>query len=542
MLVASLRWRHRLLTVLTLASASFVPAAALADPAPVSTPVPAPTTPVNYPAPTPVPAPAAPKVGIPSFAATYPGGAAVPLSVQTNGDQVYLNAPKTAVEDASKRGCVSLKVKIPLQFSRPTLGYSYAEVAIGNSWVSLEDIGNGVWATPDWWFNCLYQPQGGAITLSYGSWSFGPPYTSEYHTVPLGQFTLIDPAGTVYDQTLYDAAIAHGADPRSARGYAAVGGASVELQAKGRDGAFHPVSQLDPALLPAVNPETTPTYGAARGQFAWRSTSGVSYRAVVTAAGYDGGASATVEADPTLTGMHVALHAVCPNGETPDYGGIADYPTTSGSSDYPTYPTWDYPTSPGTSTYPVYVGYPNYPGYPLDYPGSTKLPFSCHGVCPTGQVGVPPNCHDVAAPPTPSPAPTPTPVPQAPQSGTTNPPVVPTPKPTPKPVAPKPIQIGFKGKVKVVKGKRTVTFTCSAASAITGATCKVTVALGKKKSGSPLLKSTAKLKGTSKAVSLTFTKKAWAKARKNGKVTITLVLVGPTGSTISTVTKTISVG
>lgn len=53
---------------------------------------------------------------------------------------------------------------------------------------------------------------------------------SQDFLIPIGGLTLVDPAGVVYDQVQFEAALAGGANPDQARAASAISGAKVRLQ------------------------------------------------------------------------------------------------------------------------------------------------------------------------------------------------------------------------------------------------------------------------------------------------------------------------
>ena len=119
--------------------------------------------------------------------------------------------------------------------------------------------------------------------------------------IPIGGLTLVDPAGVVYDQAKFNAAVAAGANPDQARATSAIPGATVRLQRK-VGAAFQNVLAGDPGISPNVNPETT----GPDGRYAWLTDAGT-YRVLVAKGGYVQATSREVTVPPEVTDLHVGM-------------------------------------------------------------------------------------------------------------------------------------------------------------------------------------------------------------------------------------------
>jgi hypothetical protein len=193
---------------------------------------------------------------------------------------------------AFEDGCMPLDINVPINAGGGTVSNVSLLTGFAGT-LPMTQVAPGVWHAR---IDCV---ESGDLAVQYTLTEDGQ---SETFIVPIGGIALIDPAGVIYDQRRYDAAVGAGASPDQARAANAIEGATVRLQRKGGDGAFRNVLSGDPGISPHVNPEVT----GANGQFQWLTDAGV-YRVVVSKPGYVTATSREVTIPPEVTDLHVGL-------------------------------------------------------------------------------------------------------------------------------------------------------------------------------------------------------------------------------------------
>ena len=119
----------------------------------------------------------------------------------------------------------------------------------------------------------------------------------------VGDVTVSDPLGIVYDAEAHQAALSSGKTDQQAKEASKIAGATVTLQSEGA-GGFADVAEDDPRTLPS----TPMQISAADGGYQWLLGSG-DYRVSVTKGGYQPAYSATFDRN-TQGGVDVALTKV----------------------------------------------------------------------------------------------------------------------------------------------------------------------------------------------------------------------------------------
>jgi len=130
--------------------------------------------------------------------------------------------------------------------------------------------------------------------------------------IPVGQITLIDPQGVVYNRAVFDARRAAGDSEAAARAAAAITGATVVLQRRGSDGQFRRVLSGDPGIAPNINPQIT----RGNGLYQWDVEAGT-WRVVVSAPGCVTQESRAVDIPPPVLDLHIGMDC----GGAPPSGG-----------------------------------------------------------------------------------------------------------------------------------------------------------------------------------------------------------------------------
>jgi hypothetical protein len=255
----------------------------------------------------------APPVSPPSFKPpTNPvSGEQVPLNVFSNPvtGEVFLAASPSQA-DAFPGDCMPVDVDLSIDGGAGAV----SDVNL------LSSFAQPIWMTevssPGVWRGQITCVRSGDLAVQY---VVTEDHEEQTFIVPLGGIALVDPAGVVYDQRRYDAAVATGTPADQARAAAAIEGATVRLQRE-VGGSFKNVLSGDPGISPHVNPETS----GANGQFQWLADAG-SYRVVVSKPGYDQAVSRAVT---NLADLHVGLVPTSSPPPPGDTGGGA--PNTGG--------------------------------------------------------------------------------------------------------------------------------------------------------------------------------------------------------------------
>ena len=226
------------------------------------------------------------------------------FSDPTSG-QTYV-AISPAQRAAFDGDCMPLDVRLPIAAGNGVVSdvSLLAELDSGNDTLAMDQAQPGVWHAR---IPCA---DTGDLAVQYSITEAGE---RETFVVPIGGIALIDPAGIVYDQARYDAAVAHAAPAAAARAAAALEGVTVRLQRE-VGGAFRNVLSGDPGITPNVNPEVT----GANGQFQWLTSVG-RYRVVVSKPGYRTTTSRAVTIPPAVTDLHVGM--LSDSGQLPDDDG-----------------------------------------------------------------------------------------------------------------------------------------------------------------------------------------------------------------------------
>jgi len=216
--------------------------------------------------------------------------------------QTWITAPRAAIGDT----CVPLPLSIHIDKGASTL--SNVELIIqDDEGTHVHPMTAGANDTFSYEISCIRDMD---LLVRY---TLTEGEDSQQFIVPIGGLVLIDPAGVVYDQQVFDQAKAGGASDEEARTAAAVEGASVRLQRQNEDGTWSNVLSGDPGIDPKINPQVT----EADGKFAWLTSEGF-YRVVVSKEGYPVTVSREVEIPPEVTDLHVAL---IPGDYVPDQDG-----------------------------------------------------------------------------------------------------------------------------------------------------------------------------------------------------------------------------
>jgi uncharacterized membrane protein YgcG len=194
-------------------------------------------------------------------------------------------------------GCMPLPITVPINPGSGGGVVSNVKLLVdgsgGNSEFAMTQVGStNTWSAE---IDCV---ENGNLYVSY---TLTEGTDSQNFLIPIGGLTLVDPAGVVYDQAQFDAAVAAGSSADDARTASAISGASVRLQRKPLD-VFQNVLAGDPGISPNVNPQTT----AVDGRYAWLTDAGT-YRVLVTKAGFDPATSREVTVPPEVTDLHVGM-------------------------------------------------------------------------------------------------------------------------------------------------------------------------------------------------------------------------------------------
>jgi PKD repeat protein len=200
--------------------------------------------------------------------------------------------------------CVALDLEFPIKGSA-----SNVVLIVRRGAGDLRIAATAVAGKPGHWsahIDCIEQ---GDLLVEYDLPKAGGG-TDHIGPVPVGGIELIDPQGVVYDQAGYLKALetagvteatASEAQKTSARGAAAISGATVTLQ-RLTGGEWRTVNAADPGISPNTNPLTT----GADGLYRWDVSAGT-YRVLVSKPGYGTVTSDSAVIPPPKLDLHVPL-------------------------------------------------------------------------------------------------------------------------------------------------------------------------------------------------------------------------------------------
>ena len=269
-------------------------------------------------------------------------GQPVPINLYPDpaSGQLFIAIPRSQVA-AFPEECLPLTLDVPIAAGDGTVsGVSLVSDPPLEGESAMTEISPGVWRAE---IPCVADAD---LAVQYTLTEDGE---SETFIVSIGGIALIDPAGVVYDQARYDAAVAAGQSPDQARSGAAIAGAVVRLQRKQADGSFKNILSGDPGISTSgLNPEIT----AANGQFQWLTDAG-GYRVVVSKDGYATVTSREISVPPEVTDLHVGMGPTTqPQPPDADGDGVADSadrcPNTAAAT-----PDGCPPAAPPTGTTPI---------------------------------------------------------------------------------------------------------------------------------------------------------------------------------------------
>jgi hypothetical protein len=177
----------------------------------------------------------------------------VPINAYTDdaSGQTFIAIPHSQVGQFPG-GCMPLDMHVPIDGGTGIV----SDVTLIHGGGSLAmTFGNGTWNAQ---IPCVSD---GDMAVQYTVNDHG---THQTFVVPIGGISLVDPAGTIYDQPAYDAKVAAGQSPADARAATAITGARVRLQRKvGAD--FHNVLSGDPGISPHLNRRRPPPTASSSG-------------------------------------------------------------------------------------------------------------------------------------------------------------------------------------------------------------------------------------------------------------------------------------